>query len=431
MTSFFRINWLLPIILACTGLSATELDVIYEWKYVDYVWQSTDQKQDAIEQGVYNLSRILMFDQQPLPDGRRMVTTPKFYNNPATLSTISDATGDGGPLLAPYPDWSWHNKSSGDCSGITSVNRAVIDDCGRIWIVDSGTIGNELICPAKILAFNSTTDELLESFEFSSDLLRGPWNNDTGILEIQVVECSANACDDYWVYIGDVSSYGLVIFNGEKAWRLDDEIFLPSEAGSQFSIAGENFTMGIGPSGFLLTRDGYMKEKYLMFKALSAFKTYAASLEDMHNTQYSGSNVTYYVSNWTASSHEVGKVFTIYGGIVITGFTDETELVCWNLQNPLDNDYVAVLEQNETTLQYISSVKPIIEDGSDIETVWVLTNRFQKYVLGTMNFDEINFRMITAEVAALVKDTVCEPEDHEVLDSILDINFLYLKTVSV
>ena len=39
---------------------------------------------------------------------------------PARLSTVSSRTAEeSGPLLAPYPDWSWHAR--GDCNGITSV----------------------------------------------------------------------------------------------------------------------------------------------------------------------------------------------------------------------------------------------------------------------------------------------------------------------
>lgn len=42
--------------------------------------------------------------------------------SPATLATVTDKMGPGGPLLRPYPDWSWHNNSC-ICDGIANVHR--------------------------------------------------------------------------------------------------------------------------------------------------------------------------------------------------------------------------------------------------------------------------------------------------------------------
>lgn len=43
---------------------------------------------------------------------------------PASLNTISELKGPGGPLLQPYPDWTWAKR--GDCNGITSVYRVAV-----------------------------------------------------------------------------------------------------------------------------------------------------------------------------------------------------------------------------------------------------------------------------------------------------------------
>lgn len=41
------------------------------------------------------------------------------YGVPATLTVVTNKKGPGGPLLRPYPDWSWANNTN--CSGITSA----------------------------------------------------------------------------------------------------------------------------------------------------------------------------------------------------------------------------------------------------------------------------------------------------------------------
>lgn len=51
------------------------------------------------------------------------------YNGvPSSLNVISKKIGKGGPLLQPYPDWSFAKYD--DCSGIVSASQlAVIEHC--------------------------------------------------------------------------------------------------------------------------------------------------------------------------------------------------------------------------------------------------------------------------------------------------------------
>lgn len=59
-----------------------------------------------------------------ITDGRTFVTIIRATGVPASVHTVSDHHGPSGPLLRPYPDWSWYN--SGNCDGITSVYRVAV-----------------------------------------------------------------------------------------------------------------------------------------------------------------------------------------------------------------------------------------------------------------------------------------------------------------
>jgi len=37
---------------------------------------------------------------------------------PVSVLTVTEKQGEGGPLLRPYPDWSWY-KNDKNCKGIT------------------------------------------------------------------------------------------------------------------------------------------------------------------------------------------------------------------------------------------------------------------------------------------------------------------------
>jgi len=57
-------------------------------------------------------------------DGRIFVTIIRSNGVPSSLNVISERNGPGGPLLQPYPDWTWTKK--GDCKGITNVPKVAV-----------------------------------------------------------------------------------------------------------------------------------------------------------------------------------------------------------------------------------------------------------------------------------------------------------------
>lgn len=58
-------------------------------------------------------------------DGRWFVTAVRDTGVPASLMTVSDKVGPGGPLLKPYPNWLWYDKNV-KCNGIISVYRVSV-----------------------------------------------------------------------------------------------------------------------------------------------------------------------------------------------------------------------------------------------------------------------------------------------------------------
>ncbi|XP_046413541.1 major royal jelly protein 1-like isoform X1 [Neodiprion fabricii] len=425
-------NLILMVLLTFVGWTLTaKLETLYQWKYVDYVWENDTQKQEAIESGVYNHTKIHMVDFQRISGNRILVTTPKHFNNPASLSTISNQTGDGGPLLAPYPSWDWHTST--DCSGIVSAARLIMDKCNRLWTVDSGKIGDVAVCPAKIIAFNPETDEVLEQIIIPDEVAHSSVNISKGRLVIQAVETSGDSCNTTWVYIGDPVGYGLVIWNGSAIWRLeDDDVYAPDPAAELFSIGGENITLKLGVSTVVISPPGFIEQIYLFVRSLASKKSYAVSLDDLHNSNTAGNTITYYRSNFTFHSQLLARVFSAYG-VSIASFATRPVVSCWNLQDPSASIYTSPIIEDDDAIEFASSAKIFkgTENSFEYEQFWLLTNRLHKFLLGTMNFDEVNFRILAATMADLVKGTVCEPERHTIVPSIEDKRYFIFKTDTV
>lgn len=47
-----------------------------------------------------------------------------------------------------------------------------IDDCQRLWVMDTGRIGNNQLCPPQILIFDLNTDVLVHRYKVPADQIK-------------------------------------------------------------------------------------------------------------------------------------------------------------------------------------------------------------------------------------------------------------------
>lgn len=107
----------------------------------------------------YNFSSSVIADLT-----RIFVTIPRFsVGVPVTLGTIAPVPGS---LIQPYPDYSWHSSHGTNCDGITSVVRIAIDECRRLWVLDTGKIGEIQHCSPQMLIFDLNSNQLIKRYRF-------------------------------------------------------------------------------------------------------------------------------------------------------------------------------------------------------------------------------------------------------------------------
>lgn len=98
----------------------SHLEVAYQWKYLEWVWPNIH-----LTGKNYTLGNAFTQDVDIDSQGRVFVTSPQWLDGtPISLSLVTKAHGPGGPLLVPYPNWSWHVSFS--CESIISVYRLAV-----------------------------------------------------------------------------------------------------------------------------------------------------------------------------------------------------------------------------------------------------------------------------------------------------------------
>nr|XP_003708472.1 PREDICTED: major royal jelly protein 1-like [Megachile rotundata] len=397
-----RTSWLTLLCFGGISLDDTlafskkdTMKVIREWKYIDYSYPTKEQKESAIKSGEYNHSNCFPIDVDQWHE-KTFVTVIRDVGVPSSLNVVSKKVGDGGPLLLPYPNWSWTKTDT--CDGIISVYRVAIDRCDRLWVIDNGIIGSNRICPAKLLAFHLPTSRLLEKVTIPDKVARNSTTGN-GLLITPIVETYGQRCEITKVYISDVEGYGIIVYDGLAFRRLTSAAVVYDPKATNYTIKGQSFALKDGPVGMAFSP--FTKNLYY-----SPMSSYDMNILHTRSVFAPGhSNYRFSENKHILPTQASAKAMSS-SGILFFGLVNSTSIGCWNESKLLKRknfDFVAV---NDQTLQFTSGMK--VKNRRGREELWALSNRYQKIATGTMNFEEVNFRILTGHVNRLIEGTLCQ-----------------------
>ncbi|XP_034254551.1 major royal jelly protein 1-like [Thrips palmi] len=410
------------------------LNLEYGWKKMDFAFQSDSERRNAVRSGTYNYTKIIPLDVDIWEKAGRkkvFVTMPTDDGVPATLATVSFEGDPHAPLMAPYPDWSWHRH--GDCRSISSVFRVAVDEYDRLWVMDRG---DDKKCLPKLMTFDLNTDRLLSKYEFSPSVLLNRSN-----LITPVVDVRDNGRNTF-VYIADVIG-GLIVYDhqSKSAWRVNHPLTLPEPAFSTHTIAGSTFYLPDGVFGLALGplecggqrgqggqhgqgggsySHGHGhghgarcdQDRTLYFHALASrtenhVKTSVLRNRDNFPRGQNRASSSFKSFDHTRPSQSAAQAMSEQG-VLFSGLLPDLALMCWNSEQPYAGWNLEVVAKDPETLQFTSGVK--VRNGK----LWVMSCRYQRFITGTMNWNEVNYRVQSARVADLIRGTKCDPKTNNI-----------------
>ncbi|KAL0117137.1 hypothetical protein PUN28_010168 [Cardiocondyla obscurior] len=252
-------------VLSMGTTSLSQMRVEYEWKYFDLLWDSPKQRQDAIDSGTYDPKGAFLFDVDKALDGRVFITAVRDKGIPVSVLTVSDKHGESGPLLRPYPDWSWYKD---DCKGITGGVYNLEIKCNHLFIVDGGRIGENQLCLPQLLIFDLSTDKLVKRVTVPIEIAHNKTR--IGLIASNFVHLPncRNVKNEAIVFMGDTEGAGLVVYNArnENLCRIESDFMKPTS----WTIVVENQTYPFGDTMYGLTIIG----DDLYYAALAGSKIY-------------------------------------------------------------------------------------------------------------------------------------------------------------
>ncbi|XP_055316182.1 protein yellow-like [Sitodiplosis mosellana] len=394
--------------------SSRNLKVVAEWDSLDYVFPQPHLRQQAIQNGQFVRNNGVPIDvdvdyQENLPS-RIFVTIPRFTTGiPVTLGYVAGP----GNLIQPYPSYSWHESHGRDCDGITSVFRIAIDKCRRLWVLDTGRIGAQQYCQPQILVFNLNTDTLIHRYRFPQDQYKpGVSLFITPVLDVQDPP-PGGECLNTKAYIADVTGFGLIVYDARanRSWRVQNKLFYPTPCFGTHTVAGESFDLMDGLFGLALTPVYTRGYRHLYFHALASNTENSVRLDVLNNA-------TAWQNNVESSPREFREIgqrevqataeAMDSNGNLFFGLERPSAIACWDSEKPYTRENMKIAVQNDNTLQFVSGLKVIVNRKGK-EELWAMSCRFQKIMTGSINPQEINFRIQALQVDELLGGRKCTP----------------------
>jgi hypothetical protein len=396
------------VLSAVLGLTSAvyKLEERFSWNELDWVFPSPAARSRAIASGDY-------IPRNGLPVGierwgnKLFVTVPRWRDGiPATLNYIDmDRTPAGSPPLIPYPNLD--SNRIGDCpNGLNTAYRIKADKCGRLWVLDTGTIGigntTRNVCPYALNVFDLATDTRIRRYEFNPE----DTNPNTFIANI-AIDIGRN-CEDTYAYFSDELGYGLISYSWEqnRSWRFSHSFFFPDPLRGDFNIAGLNFQwfeegifgMALSP----MQNDGF---RTLYFSPLASHREFSVStriLRDSTRLEESFQDFSFFPNERAGGGHTTSRVMSD-DGLMLFNLIDQNAVGCWHSSTEYAPQNHDIVDRDDVGLVFPADVKI-----DETNTVWVISDRMPVFLITELDFNDINFRIFSAPLASLVAGTVCD-----------------------
>lgn len=396
-----------------TGATLGSLREVFGWKQLDFDFPSDEARQTALRSGYFIPGNSQPIDVQSIGD-RVFLTMPRWKEGiPATLATVPASppecvgAASCSPLLTPYPDWSW-NSGDKSCEGLTSVFRINVDKCGRLWVLDSGAVsilspdGRKALCPPQLLSFDLTTNQLIRKYTFPKAALK----TDSLLITVALDTVNtANNCQHTYAYSADVTTYALVVTDTKRgnSWRVENRLFYPYPNWGKFDVAGETFELMDGLLSLAVHPDLNPQTRRLYFHAMASARENYVPVTILRNASQANIRTDEFVLSQGEKPSQAAASAFDSRGILFFGLLSKNSLACYNPNRAHIASNIVEVAQDNTALQFASGLK--VDDN---DNVWMMTSRFQSYMLGTIDQNEVNFRVMSGPTRQLTRGKSCD-----------------------
>ncbi|KAJ8717459.1 hypothetical protein PYW08_005858 [Mythimna loreyi] len=387
----------------------------FQWKVMDFAWTCDDccqEKKAAIGNETY-------IPNNNMPTGiarwkdKLFITIPRWKKGiPASLNYVFLNDTQDAPLH-PYPNW---REGCLSREGTVVSNRTVVctfrihvDKYDRLWVVDNGvtdmaTDVKQVTNPA-VLVFDLNTDQLIKKYELGADVLR-----DSSVLTSITVETIGKDGKDSsaYAYITDMGSNAVIVYSlsEDDAWRVENHYFHFDPHAGVYKVGGIDFYWSDGVSSATLSppkKDGYCDLYLHPTSSTKLFKMSTKLLRHKDAPQEEIFNGVEIIGDRGPKSQATACDIDPNTNIMFYTQVCKNGLGCWNMDKEFNEVNTPLILSDCNIMEFPNDVK-VDQEGN----LWILSDRQSRFLYESMDFKQVNFRVLTAPTSILVIGTPCE-----------------------
>ena len=381
--------------------------VIFQWKYINFTWPSSEARELAISGSQYRPENIAISGIK-VWKGQMYLTIPRYRRGvPVTLAMTpaqpesAEYFGPNGPLrinitepkLHPFP--SWEMQQIGDCNAFQFVQSVEIDPLGRMWVIDTGRVYTltstpESKCPPRLVILNlNDNGAVLKSYEFPPEVA----SRDSVFLNDIVLDHE----DGGYAYITDTSQDdpGIIVYSlrNNTSWKVRHNSMRAQEEARNFKVDKIYVSRAIHVNGIALS-PASVSQRMVYYSPLSSFYLYAIPAVVLKNGTR---NVDTFVRELGRKSSQTDGIAMSASGVLYYGLLADDAVAYWNTsqrgapsyQIPSFATGQRIFSRDHALMQWPDSFA-FDEDGY----LWCVTNRLQNIFANMYDYRLDNFRVI-------------------------------------
>ncbi|XP_014487866.1 PREDICTED: protein yellow-like, partial [Dinoponera quadriceps] len=146
-----------------------------------------------------------------------------------------------------------------------------VDSCERLWVLDTGKLGDRQICRPQLLSFSLRTNKILSQYKFPKEQFKDDSLFVTLAVDVRDGKVG-DKCGNTFVYIADVTGFALLVYDHQntQSWKISNKLFYPYPPYGTFDIQGNMFDLMDGIIGLALSPMNENGDRILYFHSLAS-----------------------------------------------------------------------------------------------------------------------------------------------------------------
>lgn len=398
------------VALAARCDAMDNLNVAFQWRQLDFAFTSDQHRQDAIAKGEFVQENNLPLGLE-VHDERVFITVPRWKSGvAASLTYIKLSDSMDSPKLHPYPNWEAHKlptSAGSDPPEIVSPFRIRADQCGRLWVLDTGVadlLGDtKVYSSASLLVYDLHNDALLRRYQIPKEQVK----DESFLANIAVEDTN---CDDSYAYLGDLGAAGLIVYSWKKqtSWRIVHNYFNMDPTAGEFNVSGISFQWTDALFGLGLSAPGQDGFSTLYFHPMCSTNEFSVNTKYLRDEESKDSKDNFHQYKLLGSRGPNAQSSVSFldknTGVLFYALLNLNAIACWKTTNPS----YTMQSQGRVFMSNVSMVFPNDIKVDAKGNLWVLSDRLSTFMYSRLDVKDVNFRILTATVSDAIRGTACD-----------------------